>query len=200
MLIEWKDLNLDGKVDRLLHVGGHLAEEKPVYSDGGVGEVVWVEADPVRSQQIRELTGDHVICAVVGDVEKEIVFHEANNGQSSSILELGTHKQMHPEVHYVSEVTVTMRRLDDLLAVDNMQPFDMINFDIQGAELLALQGLGEYLNYVKYAYLEVNREPLYQGACLVDELDSYLSGFDRVETVWTPFGWGDAFYVRKGSV
>ena len=39
---------------------------------------------------------------ITNEDDKEIVFHVANNFQSSSVLELGTHAKDHPDIKYVS--------------------------------------------------------------------------------------------------
>jgi hypothetical protein len=72
--------------------------------------------------------------------------------------------------------------------------------DIQGAELLALQGAVETLQSIDAINTEINYEELYEGCALVHQLDDFLAhqGFTRVATV-TPYhpSWGDAFYVRN---
>ncbi len=72
------------------------------------------------------------------------------------------------------------------------------NFDIQGAELKALQGAEFILPFANALYLEVNVEELYKGCSLLPELDAYLAdrGFQRVLTRIVQEGWGDALYVR----
>jgi hypothetical protein len=46
---------------------------------------------------------------------------------------------------------------------------------------------------------EVNRDEVYKGCPMVEELDDYLKeyGFERVETTWDGVTWGDAFYVKR---
>ena len=76
---------------------------------------------------------------------------------------------------------------------------NFLNIDIQGAELLALKGMGNIINYFNYVYLEVNQEYVYKNCALVNEIDKYLSkyNFVRVETSWTKAQWGDALYIKK---
>ena len=185
----------------ILHVGAHMAEEYEDYSLAGVEKVVWVEAniDLVKKLEEERLPSHQtVVHAVVGDTNGEqVTFNISNNGQSSSVLELGTHKTAHPEVHYVDSRKMKTSRLDTIYATMEISGLNFMNLDIQGAELLALKGLGKRLDEFDYIYSEVNREELYVDCCLVDELDEFLSDFDRVETEWTSFGWGDAFYVRR---
>ncbi|MEQ8999220.1 MAG: FkbM family methyltransferase [Coleofasciculus sp. B1-GNL1-01] len=77
--------------------------------------------------------------------------------------------------------------------------FNILNMDIQGAELLALQGTSNLLKYVDAINTKVNYEELYQDCALIDQVDDFLEnhGFERVATT-SPYhpSWGDAFYVR----
>lgn len=188
----------------VLHIGGNKGEEFPVYMELGILKQVWFEANPkIHEQLVKNISSNSQAVAFsfcVGDEDIDAILHESNNdGQSSSILELGTHKIAHPEVHYISDIPVQMIRLDTLFR-DFDPDIDFLNIDIQGAELKALKGMGEMLNQFKWAYLEVNKEPLYVGCALVEEIDDYLStfGFVRVETQWCGnTGWGDALYIKK---
>jgi hypothetical protein len=65
--------------------------------------------------------------------------------------------------------------------------------------LLVCKGAPNLLKKVNFIYTEINREELYKGCVLIDELDNYLEtfGFKRVLTKWTEFNWGDALYVKK---
>jgi hypothetical protein len=78
-----------------------------------------------------------------------------------------------------------------------MEKYDFLNIDVQGFEGQVLTGMGDYLKYVKWAYLEVNKAQVYQGCWEVEQVDKYLAtfGFRRVETKWVG-NWGDALYVR----
>jgi len=96
---------------------------------------------------------------------------------------------------------MTTMRADTLLMRDeDMIPNgSFLNLDLQGAELLALRGLGEMLWWFEYVYVEVNERELYQGCPLVREIDDYLSrfGFSGMEVKMTNHGWGDKFYRRR---
>ena len=71
--------------------------------------------------------------------------------------------------------------------------------DIQGAELLALNGFKEGLKNINYIYLEVNEVEIYKGCPLIGDIDEFLEdlGFERKETHITVQEWGDAFYIHK---
>jgi len=189
----------------VLHVGANRGEEFPVYMELGIKKQIWVEAHPIIFQQLKVNVSDNpeAICwnACIGDVNgKRVNFHVSNNGsQSSSILELGTHLTAHPEVRYIEDIEMKTVRLEKLLSDKFVNPsnYDFLNIDLQGAELLALKGLGDYIENFKWAYLEVNKDELYKGCARVEEIDGYLTGFRRVETCWAgSTGWGDALYIR----
>jgi hypothetical protein len=74
--------------------------------------------------------------------------------------------------------------------------------DIQGAELLALKGFGDFLNKISKVYVEVNTNYLYKNCSLIQEIDDYLLKFKfkRVETNMTQFEWGDAFYIKDVNI
>jgi len=77
--------------------------------------------------------------AVISDKEETLKFNVANHGQSSSLLELGLHKQFHPHVHYVDFFMAKTQLLKDILPKYEDIHFNFLNLDIQGAELKALK-------------------------------------------------------------
>jgi FkbM family methyltransferase len=87
---------------------------------------------------------------------EKIPFNIANNFQSSSVFEMGTHKELYTDVfvNLVQERITTT--LDDLIPVDSF--FDFINLDIQGAELNAIKGLGSRIANINWIYTEVNKK------------------------------------------
>jgi len=209
MLIDFRELfpRWDIKPTGVLHIGANIGEEAPVYNELGIKKVIWIEGNPeLRARleaNIAPYPGQKAYIQCVGDKDEDTVLHISNNGsQSSSVLELGTHKTAHPEVHYVKDIAVKIRRLDGLFAGDgwgDLNGVDFLNCDLQGFEMQALKGLGELLKQFNHVYLEVNKEPLYIGCSLIDSIDLYLLsyGFIRRETKWTGAGWGDAYYSRR---
>lgn len=199
-LVEKYKIQLQG----VLHIGAHGCEEIHKYESYlPRNKILWVEAIPEKVEQNKNNYPNVLIeQAVVSDVIEPVTFHVSNNGESSSMLELGTHMKHHPHIHYTHSFETQTQRLDDLIRSPKYENllFNFVNLDIQGAELKALKGMEEYLvqGKVEYIYTEVNREHIYQDCCLVEELDEFLGrfGFQRVETFWTDWNWGDAFYVK----
>ena len=142
----------------------------------------------------------NVYSAVVTDKDdEEVVFNVSNNFQSSSVLEFGTHSKEHPTVVYVDKLKLKSISIDTFFERNNLDAskYNFWNFDIQGAELMALKGAIKSIQHAKALYLEVNEKELYKGCGLIPEIDEFLSqyNFKRVLTHMTIHGWGDALYV-----
>ena len=198
-----KKYRLKNKIRGILHVGAHECEEKNDYERFATKNVYWVEAMKDKVQMMKERHQNiNIYHAIISDQDdQEITLNISNNGQSSSILELGTHKEKHPTIHYVDKQVGKSKTLKRLITEEkiNMDNVNFLNFDIQGAELRALKSMGDYLNKIDYIYSEVNTDYLYVDCCLIKDIDDYLKsfGFRRVITkMCGNTGWGDAFYVK----
>ena len=191
------------QITGVLHVGAHECEEIHVYNYMNIPlrNVIWIDAlqDKVISAGKRGIP--NVYQSVISDKDDETVsFMRTNNDQSSSILEFGTHAKHHAwcvEVGRIQMKTITIDTFMKRASIKNPSFYNFWNFDIQGAELLALKGAEESIKGVKALYLEVNSEEVYKSCPLIGEIDDYLKirGFKRVHTVMTNEGWGDALYV-----
>jgi hypothetical protein len=113
---------------------------------------------------------------------------------------MGTHTYEHPGIVHVDQIQQKSITVDSFFKRNNLDAskYNFWNFDIQGAELVALKGASHSIQFAKVIYLEVTETELYKNCGLIDEIDSFLSThhFKRVMTVMTPHRWGDAFYIR----
>ena len=190
------------KVKGVLHVGAHECEELNQYAQYGFNTIYWVEGQEILVHKMKQKGIKHIYHALIDSEDnKEVTFHISNNGQSSSILELGTHLKHHPDVHYISSTTQKTTRLDTLIEKNNIpiETLNFINIDIQGIELRALKSMEKYLKYIDYIYTEVNSEEVYKECDLIGSIDSYLKqfGFQRCAVKFlNNCGWGDAFYMK----
>lgn len=134
--------------------------------------------------------------------DKEVDFYITNNGQSSSILEFGSHARHHPQVRVTEVIKLRTTRLDTFIERNHIpiETLNFLNLDIQGVELRALKSMEKYLHYIDYIYTEVNVEQVYKGCDEMGSIDDFLAkhGFIRFgEQIYKQFGWGDAIYVRN---
>jgi FkbM family methyltransferase len=186
----------------ILHIGAHECEELADYEKYiGRDKILWIDAlaDKVKLNKTR-FSNILIEEATISDKEEMVTFHRSNNGQSSSILELGLHKHFHPHVWYVGSFEVKTTLMSSIIDKYTNIPFNFINLDIQGVELKALKSMEDTLPSIDYIYTEVNSDYVYEGCALIGEIDDYLGkfGFLRMETSWCEnFRWGDAFYIQR---
>lgn len=197
MLISIRDFlqSFHLKIRGVIHVGAHKCQEDNEYKSCGIENILWFDANPEMCKN------NDVKCYAVCDVSDTTVnFNVTSFDASSSMLNLGKHSTYYPEIVVSKVIEAPTIRLDDYLLRNEIPDgmYNMLSMDIQGAELLALKGLGEKLNQIDVIYTEVNTAELYQGCCLMSDLDTYVAkyGFKRVATNLTPQEWGDAIYVR----
>ena len=184
------------------HIGAHECEELDFYNQLGLKpeDVVWIDAIPSKVNEATKRGIPNVYNAVITDKDdEEIIFNVSNNGQSSSVLEFGTHSQEHAWVVYVDKINMNSITIDSFFERNNIDAskYNFWNFDIQGAELMALKGAAQSIKYAKAIYLEVNEKELYKNSCLITEIDSFLYqyNFKRVFNHRTPHGWDKALYI-----
>jgi FkbM family methyltransferase len=207
MLIDFKEIknillshkiNINGS----FHVGAHECEELQFYNEIGINlkDMIWIDAVPSKVAEATNNGIPNVYNATISDKDDEtIIFNISNNVQSSSILEFGTHSQEHPDIVYVNKIEQKSITIDTFFERNNIDAskYNFWNFDIQGAELMALKGATNSIKYAKAIYLEVNEKELYKKCGLITDIDIFLSNynFKRVLTNMTIHGWGDALYI-----
>ncbi len=193
----------------VIHIGAHEGTEIKRYQAMGVAKILFIEANPVvferLSVNIANIKNVQAVNCAISNQNGIVNLHVTSMDQSSSILPLKLHQEIYPDIKETHQVTVKSRTLDTLLYEMEIQASDynIINIDIQGAELLAFQGATDCLKYIDAINTEINYKELYEGCALISNLDDFLGlhGFERVATV-TPFhpSWGDAFYVKRSII
>jgi len=207
MLINIRELvqKYNMKIKGILHIGAHECEELNDYISVGVNrnKIHWVEGQESIVNTMKQKGVPHIYHGLIDEEnDKEVTFNIANNGQSSSILEFGSHLKHHPQVHYVSKSNCKTIRLDTLIERENIpvNELNFLNLDIQGVELRALKSMEKYLSQFNYIYTEVNTEEVYKNCAKMNEIDDYLKqfGFIRRDVrIYNQFGWGDAIYIKQ---
>lgn len=194
----------------IIHLGGCKGEELFSYFKNDIKNVILVEANPelikilkIKSFFYNTFTKLNIDVEnfAATDIDGDTLnLNITNNIQSSSVLKLHKHLILHPEVKVVKEVEVKSKTVNSLFDQSyDINNYDFMNLDIQGAELLALKGSNKILQSIKGIYTEINYDEIYKDCALIEELDEYLKKFNfkRVFTT-TPESeyWGDALYLR----
>lgn len=207
MLIDLRSLVVQHRMNivGVIHVGAHTVEEKPIYDDLGIDNVLWIEGnkdlEPIIKRKLAYDSRHKYIMAVVSDGNGESDFNITNQTGSSSLLGLGLNKTNRKglKVDKIKKVkTHTLDVLFDLYDDIDIENYNMLNLDIQGAEMKALHGFIHNLKHIDYIYTEVHTAETYVGVPKLEELDRLLGvDFKRVEMRLTKYGWGDALYKRR---
>jgi len=192
-------------VTGILHIGAHHCEEMQSYLHNRVSHlnIYWIEAIPAKVELMKSKGIKQIYQGVIDEVnDKEVIFNITNNGESSSILEFGTHEKNHPHVKIIDNIHTKTIRADTLIENNNIpiEKLNFLNLDIQGVELRALKSMEKYLHNIDYIYTEVNTEEVYKNCDKMQDITDYLSSFNfklADARVYKKFGWGDAFYIKQ---
>jgi len=175
----------------VIHIGAHLAEEAKLYSAKNLN-VLWIEPNPELfvkiGENIANYSNQRALCRLVTDTDdKDFPFHITNNeGISSSIFELAGNTKLWPKV--ASERTVTLKSITLASLIEreglDLDLYDGLVMDVQGAELLVLKGATSILSRFKFIKAEAADFELYSGCCQLSDLDVFLSrhNFRRIVT------------------
>ena len=200
MLILVKDLRdiFQIKPSSVLHIGAHEMEESDEYTENEFSPVIWIECNPLKITFLKQnvKNSDSIIEACISNENgKKVKFYQA--GASSSFYERIGHIDRFPEIKFNESITLTTSRLDSIF--DSITIPQFVNIDIEGAEYLALEGLGELLKNINALYLEVTKSywgpnPDYK------QINKFLTknGFFKLGIKWYwDAGFGDAVYSRN---
>jgi FkbM family methyltransferase len=130
------------------------------------------------------------------DTQKSITSIEGGNPGASSLFKASG---LYPaETFYQNEIEVESIRLDTFCQENAISGIDLLWLDLQGAEILALQSLGDFIFSIKMIHTEVEFKPIYEGQCLFWEVENYLSGkgFLRLSHIKPNTWFADIIYVN----
>lgn len=175
----------------VIHVGANTGQARDIYAAHNL-PVVWIE--PIRevfqelAANIGAYPNQRAINALITDKDgAEYAFHvSSNGGQSSSIFDFGEHAKIWPEIEYTRSIVMRGHTLKTVLQrfSVNIADYDTLVLDVQGAELLVLQGAGDLLDKFKFIRAEACDFELYKGGCQLKDVHEYLTarGFEHVTT------------------
>lgn len=118
--------------------------------------------------------------------------------KSSSMLAPAKTKEVHSWLKFENTITVQTSTLKQFCNDNKIKSIDFIHMDVQGAELMVLQGTQELIQHINMIWLEVEAVELYKNQPLKDDIENFMltNGFLKLEdTVYTTAG--DQFWARK---
>ena len=119
--------------------------------------------------------------------------------KSSSLLPPTEEMKKHTSwLQFNTRIQVETMRLDTYAKNKKIDAIDFVHIDVQGAELLVLEGAGDFLKNVKVIWMEVEAVELYKGQPLKTDVEifmkknNFVNVLDTVNEVA-----GDQLYVNS---
>ncbi|MFY9243165.1 MAG: FkbM family methyltransferase [Polaribacter sp.] len=118
--------------------------------------------------------------------------------KSSSLYKPGKTKEVHPWLEFKESITIETETLENFCKSHKINSIDFIHMDVQGAELLVLEGASTFINNIKSLWLEVEKIELYEEQALKSDIEKFLTKhnficiLNKVNHIA-----GDQFWVQK---
>lgn len=94
--------------------------------------------------------------------------------KSSSLYKPNKTKEIHPWLKFNEKITIKTQTLESFCNDNKIEVIDFIHMDVQGAELMVLQGAKDYISNIKSMWLEVEKIELYENQALKDDIEDFL--------------------------
>jgi FkbM family methyltransferase len=201
----------------IVHVGADVGQEVEQYLAYGFAKIILVEAnpEPYRTLVVKFGADPRITifnCAIC-DCEGWIDFHlhtsRSGSTEPASLLAMKRFREIVKTLHTAATIRVFATTLDALFAANGLDPagYNFLNLDIQGAELLALQGASGVLRTMDAVISEVALIELYEGAPLEPDIVRFLEqhGFDKKLAVYHTLydnnstfpAWGECLFIKR---
>lgn len=117
--------------------------------------------------------------------------------KSSSLLQPDKSTEVLDWLKFDQVETVDTNTLHAFCKENQIQIIDYIHIDVQGAELMVLDGASEYISRIKMIWMEVENIPLYKDQPLKTEVELYMrrNGFTKIKDTVNHIA-GDQLYVN----
>jgi len=205
MIFDIRQIHERYPITGIMHVGAFGGEELSLYRSIGLFNTIMFEPQPDLYAIAKEKCNfNEVIYNVAmgseqGEKEMYISWRsggiQQGCGASSSLMKPKKHLTEHADVLFKETINVKVDVLDNYYN----PVYNFLNVDVQGYELEVLKGAVNSLSGIDAMILEVNRDEMYEGCPMVEDLDKFLHdfGFTRIATAWQSESWGDAVYARN---
>lgn len=189
----------------VIHAGAHDGQEIDEYLRLGFEHGVLFEPQPQLIERLEarlsSVPGYRVVGAALGECDGRATLYTetANQGLSASLLKPKDHLVQYPDIQFNGSLEVPVMTLAEYFKTDDLQNYNFLNMDVQGAELSVLKGGMPIISALDAIYSEVNRAELYERCARVEQIDTFLLqfGFHRTDTTWFGNTWGEALYIKR---
>jgi len=118
--------------------------------------------------------------------------------KSSSLYKPGKTKEVHPWLEFKESITINTETLENFCKTEKIKTIDFIHMDVQGAELMVLEGANKMISNINSIWLEVEKIPLYEGQALKSDIEKFLlkNNFICILNKMNHIA-GDQFWVKE---
>lgn len=118
--------------------------------------------------------------------------------KSSSLYKPSKTKEIHTWLKFNNTITIQTDTLENFCKAHQITTIDFIHLDVQGAELMVLQGAKNMISNITSLWLEVEKIELYENQALKPDIETFLlkNNFiciiNKVNNIA-----GDQFWIQK---
>lgn len=118
--------------------------------------------------------------------------------KSSSLLAPAKTKTVHKWLKFKDKIEVKTERLDTFVEIEGIKEIDFLYMDVQGAEMMVLEGAGRFISRIKAIWLEVESVELYKNQPLKRDIEAFMKkhNFHKVKDTVNEVA-GDQLYVNE---
>jgi FkbM family methyltransferase len=183
----------------IIHVGANTCQELPLYLAHGIHNRLWIE--PITELEFPNT--ETIIHVAIGEKNEQtnVIYQANNNNESTSLLKPVKHTEIYQNINFSLQIkSVKILTIEEVLKTNliDSQNFNYLVLDIQGMELKALKGLGQYANHFDVIITEAYIDELYHDCGKLNQIQELLTDYEMVEFVMeSGKGWGDVAFIRK---
>lgn len=117
--------------------------------------------------------------------------------KASSLLKPNLDKSNYGWIEFKKTIPIDCKRLDDFCSSNKIKTIHFIHLDVQGAELMVLNGGKKMLSEIQSIWMEVGENEEYDGQAKRFDVEKFMqeNGFQLVHFNSTG-QWGDQFWVN----
>lgn len=200
-------------IHQIMEIGARDCEETMTFHHKYPKALIYTfecnpETLPVCREKIKDVPEIILTEKAVSRMNGEITFYQIDtektrttvaggNPGASSLFRATQNYAL--ETYVQKPITVPTITLETFFRERKIEAPDIIWMDIQGAELLALEGAGEYIKKIKLIHLEVEFTEIYQGQPLYRDVVKFFKAKGFSLLTFTNFGKysGDAVFINN---
>ena len=164
----------------VIHIGAHDGEEVQYYQMLGIDNIICFEPLPDVVKTFKKKYPDVRIeqYALSNKTEQREFYNykDGREGQSSSFFPVKIESSaMTGELF--EKITVEAIRFDQWMQGKhiNIEDYDCVVIDVQGAELEVLEGLGPWIEFFKYYNIECSEKATYEGGATAKQVVKFMT-------------------------